>query len=610
MSIRSTRVLVSLFAVVLSLLVFVGASQARTTNVVQLDDGTCGRNLQIGSDRTASSSAAPSFLLWGDGGASSYQMFVDGVSIGTFSSDGWGNVCVRTTVSLSDGPHTLTGNELAPHNTYTVAPLSFSVDTVLPATPTPPVISGYSDSGVPGDHITKYRGVNFTGSSDPAVGIQLYNGPTGIAGAKADASGHWSATSSTLADGNYVVKAAAFDQAGNKSPLSVAFDLTVDGTAPTGPITSPSAGATVSGTTSVDVDAADKGGIAKVEFKVDGTTKSTATAAPWSYSWNSASLANGPHTLNAVTTDVAGNTTTSSVSVTVQNSAATVPAVPSLNTATAGTTMVALSWTAPASDGGSPLTGYKLYRATASGAETLLATLGNVTSYTDSGLSSSATYYYQLTAVNASGESSRSNELSATTTVPTTAPGAPTLTKASPGNATVSLAWSPPSSNGGSPITNYRIYRATSAGAETLLATLGDVSSYTDTGLTNGLAYYYVISAVNATGESGRSNELRAGPATVPGAPTLNSATAGNASVTLSWSKPTATGGTAITSYKVYRSTASGGQTVLVTTLASTATAYTDTAVSNGTTYYYKVAAANAKGTGPLSNEKSATPAT
>jgi hypothetical protein len=54
------------------------------TNTVQLDNGSCVRNLQIGSDPNASSSATPSFVLAGDGGLSSYEMFIDGKSIGTF----------------------------------------------------------------------------------------------------------------------------------------------------------------------------------------------------------------------------------------------------------------------------------------------------------------------------------------------------------------------------------------------------------------------------------------------------------------------------------------------------------------------------------------------
>ena len=90
-----------------------------------------------------------------------------------------------------------------------------------------------------------------------------------------------------------------------------------------------------------------------------------------------------------------------------------------------------------------------------------------------------------------------------------------------------------------------------------------------------------------------------------PGAPSLNPPTAGNASVGLSWTAPSSNGGATITNYSVYRATTSGTETFLANTGALT---YTDTAVSNGTTYFYKVAAVNNAGTGALSNEVSARP--
>jgi fibronectin type 3 domain-containing protein len=94
----------------------------------------------------------------------------------------------------------------------------------------------------------------------------------------------------------------------------------------------------------------------------------------------------------------------------------------------------------------------------------------------------------------------------------------------------------------------------------------------------------------------------------VPGAPTLNVPTAGDGSVGLSWSAPASNGGATVSDYAIYRSTTAGAETQLATTGSGTILTYTDTAVSNGTTYFYKVAAINGVGTGALSNERSATP--
>ncbi len=287
----------------------------------------------------------------------------------------------------------------------------------------------------------------------------------------------------------------------------------------------------------------------------------------------------------------------------------TAPSAPTLTSATAGNSSVALQWSPPSSNGGAAITNYKVYRGTSSGTETLVATLGNVTSYSDTGLTNGTTYFYEVAAVNSVGTGPQSNEQSATPQATATAPGAPNLTSASAGNASVSLQWSAPASDGGSAITNYKVYRGTSSGTETLVATLGNVTSYSDTGLTNGTTYFYKVAAVNSVGTGPQSNEQSATPqatATAPGAPNLTSASAGNASVSLQWSAPASDGGSAITNYKVYRGTSSGTET-LVATLGNV-TSYSDTGLTNGTTYFYKVAAVNSVGTGPQSNEQSATP--
>jgi subtilisin family serine protease len=91
---------------------------------------------------------------------------------------------------------------------------------------------------------------------------------------------------------------------------------------------------------------------------------------------------------------------------------------------------------------------------------------------------------------------------------------------------------------------------------------------------------------------------------TAPSAPSLT-ATAGNGQVTLSWSANS--NGAAIDSYSIYKSTVSGQEKLLVTP-SGTGTTYTDTAVTNGTPYFYQVTAHNSVGNSLPSAEQSATP--
>jgi Fibronectin type III domain len=92
-------------------------------------------------------------------------------------------------------------------------------------------------------------------------------------------------------------------------------------------------------------------------------------------------------------------------------------------------------------------------------------------------------------------------------------PSAPLGLSALSGGGTVSLAWTAPSFDGGSPITNYKVYRGTSAGTETFLANAGTSTTFLDGGLTNGTTYYYKVSAENVYGESPLSSEAAATPA-------------------------------------------------------------------------------------------------
>lgn len=118
---------------------------------------------------------------------------------------------------------------------------------------------------------------------------------------------------------------------------------------------------------------------------------------------------------NSGTISVTSNAATKTIALSGSgNVVATAPNPPtSLNVSSLTSSTINLAWTASSTT--SPaITNYKLYRGTSSGGETLLTTVGNVTSYADTTVSVGNTYYYKATAVNANGESAFSNEISQT----------------------------------------------------------------------------------------------------------------------------------------------------------------------------------------------------
>ena len=179
-----------------------------------------------------------------------------------------------------------------------------------------------------------------------------------------------------------------------------------------------------------------------------------------------------------------------------------------------------------------------------------------------------------------------------------TAPSAPAGLTATAGNQQVALTWTATSG-----ATSYNVKRgATSGGPYTQVVNTA-VTNDTDSSLTNGTKYFYVVSALNSYGESANSGEVSATPAAgaVPPIPTSIVISTGNQQVSLTW----AASATA-TSYHVKRSTVSGGPYTVVA--MPTTTSSTDAGLTNGTTYFYVVSALNANGESGNSLEGSATP--
>ncbi|MDP8999531.1 MAG: fibronectin type III domain-containing protein, partial [Myxococcota bacterium] len=286
------------------------------------------------------------------------------------------------------------------------------------------------------------------------------------------------------------------------------------------------------------------------------------------------------------------------------NEASATPTLPSRPTpptnvvATPGNGQVSVSWNAV---GGATSYSVKRGRTTGGPYTDFTQTGITITNFTNTGLANGTTYFYVVTATNAGGESDISSEVSGTPFLPPPPPP-PANLAATAGNGQVSLSWSAAAG-----ATSYTVKRgSTTGGPYTDFIQPGlTTTSFTNTGLANGTAYFYVVTASNSNGESGMSNEASATPILpLPGAPTGVTATPGNTQVMLSWTPV----GTAA-SYTVKRGHTSGGPYTDFIQPGITTTSFTNTGLTNGTPYFFVASATNATGEGPNSTQVSATPA-
>lgn len=270
--------------------------------------------------------------------------------------------------------------------------------------------------------------------------------------------------------------------------------------------------------------------------------------------------------------------------------AVSAPSAPQNLAATNTLDGVDLSWDAPADDGGAAIIAYKIYRGTTSGSLTLRATVGDeVTTYSDSGLTSGQTYYYAVSAVNDAGgtglvgdglEGAQSAEVSGHVLVP--AYGNVTNLATTNRSGSILLTWTHVEDPN---VIGYRIYRNS-----TLVDSATDrlTTSWEDTNVTGAshVTYQYALAPYTADLTGNWTGNVTGG--LVLAAPSGFAVTNTSSAIVLSWTQHADTNTTG------YRITRNGS--VIADVDGRLVTSWSDTNVSARTVYGYQIEARSAKG--------------
>ena len=336
------------------------------------------------------------------------------------------------------------------------------------------------------------------------------------------------------------------------------------------------------------------GGSPITGYTVTASDGTTATASAASTSATMTGLTNGTsYTFTVTASNAIGVSAASAASKAVTPVGP--PYTPVITALTPGNGQAKITWTAPG-DGGEPITGYTL---TVEPGGATYSAAASATSATLTGLTNGTAYSVALSATNSLGTGAVAT---AGPVTPVTVPSAPTAVTAVASNASATVSWTPPSAEA-SAVTGYTV-TASPGGKATTVS--GLTTAATITGLTNGTAYTFTVTATDPSGTgpaSAASSAVTPGP--VPGPPTDVQATAGNAAVAVSWAAPASVGGSAVSGYTV--TAVPGGATA---TVAATATTASVTGLTNGTAYRFTVVATNSYGnSAPSASSAPVTPA-
>jgi len=341
---------------------------------------------------------------------------------------------------------------------------------------------------------------------------------------------------------------------GLSNGTSYAFTVTATNSIGTGgassptdvtPVTTPDA-PVISGATGGDREAtiswtAPSDGGAPISGYTVTASPGGATCVTTGTSCSVSGLSNGTaYTFTVIATNSAGNSGPSTASNALTPAA--VPSAPRDVSASGGNSEATISWTVPVSDGGSAITGYTV--TAQPGGATCTASGASATSCVVHGLTNGTAYTFSVTATNLAGTSAPSP--ASNSVVPVTVPDVPTNVDVTDGNSQVTVSWTPPVSDGGD--STPPTYTVTSEpGGQTCTAT---GTSCVVSGLQNGTAYTFIVTAGNTAGNGATSTPSKAAtPMSPASTPTNVTATGGNGMTTVSWAPPSSDGGAAITTY-------------------------------------------------------------
>ena len=519
-----------------------------------------------------------------DVGVVGVQFKLDGASLGSENTTAPYRLAWDTT-GVPNGAHTLTAAARDAAGNTASAAVTVTVNNDL----TPPVLSGATASALSVDTAAISWTTDELADSQVEYGLSTGYGSASVLDASR-VTAHTVTLNGLTAGTLYHYRVKSKDAAGNLAVSPDAVFTTApppDTTPPAVSITTPAANSSVSGTITVSATAADNVGVASVQFKLDDVNLGPEdTVAPYSLSWNTATVGNGLYALTAVARDAAGNTASAAVTVTVSNDL-TPPVLSGATASALSVDTAAISWTTDELADSQVEYGLSTGYGSASVLDASRVTAHTVTL---NGLTAGTLYHYRVKSKDAAGNLAVSPDAVFTTAPPpdTTPPAVSITTPAANSSVSGTITVSATATDNVSVVgVQFKLDNA-NLGAETTIPLY--TFTWNTTTVANGT---HTLTAVarDAAGNVAISAPVSVmaanGDVLPPSMPTGLTATAVSSSqIFLVWSPSTDNVG--VVGYKIFRD----GMQVAT----SSTSAYQDTGLSPVTTYKYTVAAFDAVG--------------